>query len=64
MQLVGAVDRLGRLPLALELGQRAREAAREGIRDVVVAGDHEQRRPEAAQEGRRALVLLASGRGA
>ena len=56
-QLLGAVNGLDGLPLALELGPRPREAGRERVRDVVVAGDHEQRRAESAQEGRGLLVL-------
>ena len=56
-EAVRAVDRLDGLPLALELGQRMREAGRERVRDVVVPGDHEQRAAEPAQVGGCALVL-------
>ena len=56
-QLLGAVNGLDGLPLALELGPRPREAGGERVRDVVVAGDHEQRPAEPAQEGRGLLVL-------
>jgi hypothetical protein len=55
---VAAVDGLGRLPLALELAKRSREAAAEGPRDVVIAWDDEQWALEPAQKGRRSLVLV------
>ena len=54
-----AVDGLGRLPEPLELVPGPREALREGVRDVVVAGDRHERQPEPAKEVRRALVLAA-----
>ena len=53
-----AEDGLGRLPVPLELGERAREARREGVRDVVVPGDRDHGRAERAQEGGRCRVLL------
>src|SRR6266513_1945317 len=40
--VLGAVHRLRRLPLTLELRERAREARRECVRDVVVARDAEE----------------------
>jgi hypothetical protein len=52
-----AEQRLHGLPLPLELGPGAREPGREGIRDVVVPWDDEQRPPERPQEGGRPLVL-------
>ena len=60
VQPLGAVDGLGRLPVPLELGEGAREARGEGVGDVVVARDHEQRQPEATQEARCALVLFGA----
>src|SRR3954454_7634874 len=59
MQARGSVERLARLPLALELGPRLREPRREGVRDVVVSGDRDDGRAEALEEARRVLVLLA-----
>ena len=49
--------RLGRLPDPLELRPRAHEARRR-VREVVVAGHGEHRRPERAQQLRGALELL------
>jgi hypothetical protein len=54
---VGAVRRLGRLPLPLELLPRVREPLRERVRDVVVARDCQERELEAAEKRRSALVL-------
>ena len=54
-----AVHRLGRLPLPLELRPGPGEPPRERVRDVVVAGDRQQRQLETAEEGRRPLVLAA-----
>ena len=51
------VQRLGRLPLLLELAKGVGEAGREGVRDVVVARDSQDRRSERAQEARRAGEL-------
>ena len=51
-------DRLGRLPLPLELLVRAREARRERVRDVVVARDASSGGPSARRSVRRGLVLL------
>src|SRR5581483_6835330 len=59
-ELVRLEDRLRGLPVPLELAERAREAGGERIRDVVVAGNREHGRAEAAQERGRAVVLLAS----
>ena len=59
MRLGAGEDRLRRLPLALELAPGAREARREGVRDVVVAGDCEDAAAEPPQEGRHPLVLIA-----
>src|SRR5881398_2571713 len=53
---VAAVDRLRRLPQPLELLVGAGEARGERVRDVVVAGDAEERPPEAAQERRCGIV--------
>src|SRR5580765_229668 len=55
---LAAIHGLRRFPLPLELVVRVREARREGVRDVVVAGDDEQRPVERAQELRRGRVLL------
>ena len=44
-------------PTCLELAPGLREARRKRMRDVVVAGHGEHGRPEAAEEGRGALVL-------
>lgn len=55
---LGAVDRLGRLPEPLELGERPGEPGRERVRDVVVARDREEREAQAAQEPSGALVLV------
>src|SRR5215210_5634424 len=52
-------DGLDGLPLALELRPRAREARGERVRDVVVARDHEQWAPEAAEEGCDLFVLAS-----
>ena len=59
-QLLRAVDRLGRLPLALELAERSSKTGREGVGDVVVPWDHEQWWAEAAEEGGGAFVLPTS----
>ena len=56
--VVAAVHGLGGLPVPLELPKRVREPGGEGVRDVVVARNHEQRAGESLQEGRCALVLL------
>src|SRR5205823_2886308 len=45
------------LPMPLELGVRAREAAGEGVRNVVIAWYDEERRPELEQQLRSLLVL-------
>jgi hypothetical protein len=58
-EALGPVDGLGRVPEPLELVERAREARREAIRDVVVPRDREQRNLERAQESRCSLVFLA-----
>jgi hypothetical protein len=59
VETVGAVNGLGALPLALELGEGPREAGREGARNIVVSGDHEQGSAEPSQEGSSTLVLVA-----
>ena len=46
VQVRRAVDGLGRLPLALELGEGAGEAGRGRVRDVVVARDDDQGGPQ------------------
>ena len=51
---------LRRPPLLLELAPGMREARRKRMRDVVVAGHGEHGRPEAAEEGRGALVLAGA----
>ena len=51
--------RLGRLPDPLERRPRAHEASRR-VREVVVAGHGEHRRPERAQQLRRTLELLGA----
>ena len=56
---VRAVHRLGRLPQPLELLPGPGEPPRKRVRDVVVARDRQQRQLEAAEEGRRPLVLAA-----
>lgn len=56
-EVVRAVDRLRRLPVALEFTERPQQPGREGPRDVVISGDHEQRRPEPLQKSCRAVVL-------
>ena len=60
VEAVGAVYRLGGLPLALELGERTREPGRKGIWNVVVPRDREQRPPEPSKEFGSALVLDAA----
>ena len=57
MQLLRAVDRLGGLPLPLELRPRAREAGGKVYGMSWLPGTTSNGRPEAAEEGRRALVL-------
>src|SRR5439155_22957191 len=54
---LAAIDGLCGLPMPLELGVRAREAAGEGVRNVVIAGYDEERRPELEQQLRGLLVL-------
>jgi hypothetical protein len=44
--------------MALELAEGAREAGGHRVRDVVIAGDREHRRPERAEESRRARELI------
>src|SRR5581483_7376365 len=51
-------QRLGRLPLPLELPPRGAEAGGNGVRDVVVARNGDDGRAERAEERRGALVLL------
>jgi hypothetical protein len=53
-----SVDRLGCLPVTLELRKGLREARDRRVRDVVVARDGEDRPSEAAEEARGPLVLL------
>ncbi len=57
VKTIRVVDGFGCPPLALELSERMREPGRRQQRDVVIAGNGEHRWAEAAQEGRRALVL-------
>src|SRR5262249_30238132 len=52
------VGRLGRLPLALELAERAREAGREGVGDVVIAWDGQHGWAERPQEARGPCELI------
>ena len=59
VQAAGRVHRLGRLPLALELLPGTREPRGRQQRDVVVAGNRQHRRRQAAQEGCRTLLLVA-----
>ena len=47
------VERLGRLPLSFEGAERAGEARRERVRNVMVARNREHRRPQRAEESRR-----------
>ena len=56
-ETVALVDGLGRLPVPLELAERMCEPGRERPRDVVVAGDDQQRSFEPLQKRRRAVVL-------
>ena len=58
------VDGLGRLPLPLELAPGAREARREGVRDVVVPGHREHGGAEARGGSRRRARAGRAGRGA
>ncbi len=53
------VHRLGRAPLPLELPPRPREPRRGQQRDVVIAGNGEHGRRQAAQQRRDTLVLVA-----
>ncbi len=53
-----AVERLGRLPVALELAPRPCEACRERVGDVVVTRNREHLRAETLQEGGSPLVLV------
>ncbi len=48
-----------RLPLPLELRERACEPSREGVRHVVVARHGDDGRPEGAEESGRPLVLVS-----
>src|SRR5919108_701412 len=57
-QRLGGVDRLGRLPVALELGEGLREPRQRRVRDVVVPRDREHRPRERAEEVGRAVVLV------
>jgi hypothetical protein len=57
VQALGAVGRLGRLPVALELIERSREARDRRVRDVVVPGDREDRPAEALEEVGGAVVF-------
>src|SRR5919204_4359299 len=59
VQAVRRVQGLRRLPLPLELAERAREAGGERVRDVVVARHRDDRQLEALQEARGTLVLVA-----
>jgi hypothetical protein len=59
VQPSGRMQRLGRLPLPLELAPRLREAAGGPQWDVVVAGHCHHGRRQAAQELRDTLVLVA-----
>ena len=59
VQPAGGVHRLRRLPLALELLPGMREPRRWQQRDVVVAGNSQHGRRQAAQEGCRTLMLVA-----
>jgi hypothetical protein len=56
-EAVRAVDRLRRLPVALEFTEGPQKPGWEGPRDVVIPGDHEQRRPEPLQKSCRAIML-------
>src|SRR5207253_4136592 len=60
VQVWGRERRFRRLPLALELAKGVREAGREGVRDVVVAGDRKDRPVEAVQKPRGADELILS----
>ena len=57
---VGAVDRLGRLPVALELLPGPREARDRRVRDVVISGDREQGAAEPPQQAGSSVVLVGS----
>ena len=59
MQPVGRAHGLRRLPLPLELSPRPREPRRGQQRDVVVAGNGEQGRRQAAQQAGDVLELVA-----
>src|SRR2546423_15602074 len=50
--------RFRRLPLALELAERACEAGGEGVRDVVISGNREHRPRQPVQEPRSARKLV------
>ena len=58
MQGRRGVRRLGRFPLALELSKRVGEASREGVRDVVIAGNRQHGPVEAVEEPRGAGELV------
>src|SRR5207253_11198614 len=60
LDVLGLVDGLGRLPVALELRERSDEAGREAVRDVVIARNGEHGDAEAAQQSGRALVLVGA----
>jgi hypothetical protein len=58
VQALGAVGRLRRLPPALELLERAREARERGVGDVVIPRNGEDRTAQALEELGRAVVLV------
>ena len=60
VQAIRGVDWLGRLPLALELAPRLREATRRPERDVVVARHREHGRRQASQQCCHELVLVGA----
>src|SRR5262249_27736028 len=56
-QVLRCVYRAGRLPEALELDPRSGEPRRERVRDIVVAWNGDDRRPEPTQQSGRPFVL-------
>src|ERR1051325_3893040 len=62
-EAVRAVHGLDRLPLALELDPRRREARRKRVGDVVVAGEHEKGGADAPRGGETRPDSVRGGRG-
>ena len=59
-EVIVAIDRLGRLPVPLELTERVRQPGRERPGDVMVAWNDYKRPSETLEERGGAVVLLGS----